>query len=80
MPSPALTTEQPTFCARSAAAPAEAWRMINMSGRMALRVIAVSISVSPFFTEDEATDMFMTSAPSRFPASSNDDCVRVDAS
>ena len=28
----------------------------------------------------EATDMFMTSAPSRFPASSNDDCVRVEAS
>ena len=79
VPSPALTTEQPTFCASSAAAPAE-WRMIKMSGRMALSVIAVSISVSPFFTEDEATDMFMTSAPSRLPASSNDDCVRVDAS
>ena len=54
--------------------------MIRMSGRMALSVIAVSISVSPFFTEDEATDMFMTSAPSRLPASSNDDCVRVEAS
>jgi hypothetical protein len=42
--------------------------MIRMSGRMALSVIAVSISVSPFFTE-EATDMFITSAPSRLPAS-----------
>ena len=80
VPSPALTTEQPTFWASSAAAPAEAWRMISMSGRMAFSVIAVSISVSPFFTEDEATDMFMTSAPSRFPASSKDDCVRVEAS
>ena len=79
-PSPALTTEQPTFCASSAAAPADWWRMIRMSGRMAFSVIAVSISVSPFFTENEATDMFMTSAPSRFPASSNEDCVRVDAS
>ncbi len=65
-PSPALTTEQPTFCARSAAAPADWWRMIRMSGRIAFSVIAVSISVSPFFTEELATDMFMTSAPSRF--------------
>lgn len=47
---------------------------------MALSVIAVSMSVSPFFTEELATDMFMTSAPSRFPASSNEDCVRVEAS
>ena len=53
-PSPALTTEQPTFCASSAAAPAEAWRTIRMSGRMALSVIAVSISVSPFFTDERA--------------------------
>ena len=47
---------------------------------MALSVTAVSISVSPFFIEDEATDMFITSAPSRLPASSNEDCVRVEAS
>jgi hypothetical protein len=79
-PSPALTTEQPTFWASSAAAPADWCRMIKMSGRMALSVIAVSISVSPFFTEELATDMFMTSAPRRLPASSNDDCVRVEAS
>ncbi len=51
-----------------------------MSGRMAFSVAAVSISVSPFFTEDEATDMFMTSAPRRLPASSNEDCVRVEGS
>ena len=42
--------------------------------------MAVSISVSPFLTDELPTDMFMTSAPSRFPASSKDDCVRVDAS
>jgi len=30
--------------------------------------------------EEEPTDMFMTSAPSRLPASSNEDCVRVEAS
>ena len=51
-----------------------------MSGRMALSVIAVSTSVSPFFTEDEATAMFMTSAPRRLPAISNEDCVRVEGS
>ena len=51
-----------------------------MSGRMAFSVMAVSISVSPFLTLDAPTAMFITSAPSRFPASSNDDWVRVDAS
>src|SRR3546814_4573027 len=47
---------------------------------MALRVIAVSISVSPFLIEDQATDMLMTSAPSRFAASSKDVRVRVEFS
>ena len=47
---------------------------------MALSVIAVSISVSPLRIEDEETDMFMTSAPSRLPASSNEDWVRVETS
>ena len=47
---------------------------------MALSVAAVSISVSPFFTEDEATDMFITSAPRRLPASSKEDWVRVEGS
>ena len=47
---------------------------------MALSVMAVSISVSPLRMEDEAVDMFITSAPSRFPASSNEDWVRVETS
>ena len=51
-----------------------------MSGCMALSVIAVSISVSPLFIDEDDTDMFMTSAPSRLPASSNDDWVRVEFS
>src|SRR5580704_14430356 len=51
-----------------------------MSGRMALSVMAVSISVSPFLTLDTPTAMFMTSAPRRLPASSNEDWVRVEAS
>ena len=47
---------------------------------MALSVIAVSISVSPFFSDEVLTAMFITSAPSRLPASSKEDCVRVEAS
>ncbi len=47
---------------------------------MALSVIAVSISVSPLRIEEEETDMFITSAPSRLPASSNEACVRVETS
>src|SRR3984893_2818191 len=47
---------------------------------MAFSVIAVSTSVSPFLMDEEDTDMFMTSAPKRFPASSNEDWVRVEAS
>ena len=47
---------------------------------MALSVIAVSISVSPLRIEDDDTDMFITSAPSRLPASSNEAWVRVEAS
>ena len=47
---------------------------------MAFSVIAVSISVSPFFTELAATDMFITFAPSRLPASSKLAWVRVEAS
>ena len=47
---------------------------------MALSVTAVSISVSPLRMEEEPTDMFMTSAPSRLPASSNDAWVRVETS
>ena len=47
---------------------------------MAFSVIAVSMSVSPFFTEDWATDMFITLAPRRLPASSKLAWVRVEAS
>ncbi len=47
---------------------------------MALSVIAVSISVSPLRMEEEPTDMFMTSAPSRLPASSKEAWVRVETS
>ena len=45
-----------------------------------MSVMAVSISVSPLRIDEELTDMFITSAPNRLPASSNEACVRVEAS
>src|SRR5438105_14622147 len=47
---------------------------------MALSVTAVSIRVSPLRIDDDDTDMFITSAPSRLPANSNEAWVRVEAS
>ena len=47
---------------------------------MAFSVTAVSISVSPLRIDEEPTDMFITSAPSRLPASSNEAWVRVETS
>jgi len=80
IPSPALMTEQETFCASKAGAPELPWRTTSKSGFMALSVAAVSSSVSPFFTEEEATCIEMTSAPRRLPASSKDFSVRVEFS
>ena len=45
------------------------------SARIALSVTAVSMSVSPFFTEDCAACILTTSAPSRLPAISKDSKV-----
>ena len=64
----------------SRTAPELAWRMTMASARIAFSVIAVSISVSPFFTLDCAACMLTTSAPSRLPAISNDSSVRVEFS
>ena len=48
-----------------------------MSGCIASMFSAVSTSVSPFSTLDEATAMFSVSALSRFSAISNEVRVRV---
>ena len=79
-PSPAFSTAQFTFEASRFTAPDDGCRTTSRSGCIAFSVIAVSISVSPFFTELCATDMFITLAPSRLPASSKLACVRVEAS
>ena len=47
---------------------------------MAFSVSAVSISVSPLRTDEPLTAMFITSAPSRLPASSKLAWVRVEGS
>ena len=52
LPSPALITEQSTFCASSSTAPAAWWRTTRMSGRMAFSVTAVSIRVSPLYMDE----------------------------
>ena len=76
-PSPALRTGQSTLSAISPVAPLDPWRITMASARMALSVIAVSISVSPFFTLEVAACMLTTSAPSRLPAISKLSSVRV---
>ena len=79
-PSPALITEPSTLRASNSTAP-EAWcRTTRMSGCIAFSVAAVSTRVSPLRIDEDDTDMFMTSAPSRLPAISNEDWVRVEDS
>ncbi len=77
VPSPALMTAASTFCASRAGAPDWSWRTTSRSQCIAFSVAAVSSSVSPLFTEEVATDMLITSAPSRLPASSKLVRVRV---
>ena len=79
-PSPALITEQLTFLDKRFAAPESPCLITRRSGCIALSVIAVSIKVSPFFIAEFETFMFITSAPRRLPASSNDDKVLVELS
>ncbi len=77
-PSPALITEQSTFCAEQLHRAGRVMAHDDDVGRMALSVVAVSISVSPLVTDEVDTFMLVTSAPSRLPAISKVDCVRVD--
>ena len=54
--------------------------MTSASGFIAFSVIAVSISVSPFFTDEFATGIETTSAPRRRAAISKLESVRVEFS
>jgi hypothetical protein len=46
---------------------------------MANILLTVSISVSPFLSEDDEAEKFRISADKRFSASSNDSLVRVES-
>src|SRR5712692_3921760 len=80
LPSPALTTCAPVSEATSCGAPICGWRMTITSGSYASRVSAVSFSDSPLSTAEPAALIDITSAESRFAASSKLDDVRVDDS
>ncbi len=66
--------------ATRAGTPDEAWRMITASMPMASMVSTVSLSDSPFLSEDDAAEKERTSADMRLAAVSNDIRVRVDSS
>src|SRR5690606_7519504 len=76
-PSPALTMDAFTCLDKKRPAPGLGWRITTISTFMDRILFTVSIKVSPFFTEDCAAEKLMTSADSRFSASSNDNRVRV---
>ena len=77
MPSPALTIAALQMRDSRWQAPDEACRSTIMLGAIASRFIAVSTSVSPLTTLDEAMATFSVSALRRFSAISNDVRVRV---
>src|SRR5207237_1035059 len=61
-------------------APVGLWRITIMPCCMAIGCCAVSVSVSPFSTEEPEAEKFSVSADRRFSAISNETRVRVDAS
>ena len=77
MPSPAFTTDARTFFASSAGVPAMEWRMTMMSVSSASSVRPVSMSDSPFLTDDVATEIEIVRAPRRRAAVSKEFLVRV---
>src|SRR5438132_69893 len=76
-PSPALMIDAGSRSASIFGAPGYLWRMTIMSGAMAIRFSAVSISVSPFSTDEPATPKLRVSAERRLSAISNETRVRV---
>ena len=54
--------------------------MTRISGCIAFNVVAVSIKVSPFFTDEPETAIFRTDPPNFFAATSKDTRVRVEFS
>ena len=70
-------TGQSMIAATSAAAPSASCRITSTSGRIAFRVSAVSLRLSPLRTLEAAGWKLETCAPSRLPAISKEKSVRV---
>ena len=79
-PSPALITPQLTSAASMSGTPACAWRTTMRSGAIASRFLAVSSSVSPFLSDEEALEKLTQSADIRLAAISKLELVRVEGS
>src|SRR5208283_4808073 len=79
-PSPALTTWALSTRARKCGAPEALWRMTMKSALSASRLRAVSLSVSPFLSEDASAVKLMMSADRRCSESSKLMRVRVEGS
>ena len=79
-PSPAFTTLADVHDATRCGAPAAEWRTTIASMPIASIVCTVSSRLSPFFTDDVATEKVIVSAPRRLAAVSNERRVRVESS
>jgi hypothetical protein len=75
-----LITLERTHFVRVWQAPEDEWRMTMASEPIASRVSAVSFRLSPFDTLEPLVEKLITSAESRFAASSNEILVRVEFS
>ena len=80
MPSPAFSTCASTHRVSCSGDPLEECRITIASAPIACRVSAVSFSDSPLATEEPPALKLITSADSRFAASSNEILVRVEFS
>ena len=80
VPSPAFSTSPWTHRVRVCGAPEDECRITMASAPMASSVSAVSFRLSPFDTQEPPVEKLMTSADSRFAASSKEIRVRVEFS
>src|SRR3989304_10529603 len=79
-PSPAFIILLSTYFDKKTQDPGLVCRMTIISTFIASMLFTVSISVSPFFNDEEDAEKLITSAERRFSANSNDNLVRVEFS
>lgn len=77
VPSPALTIWAGTFFERNTQAPGSGCRITTISTFIERMLFTVSMSVSPFETDETDAEKLTTSAERRFSANSNEVRVRV---